>query len=137
MSTRIQRLSRTFLLALPALALLVFAPSKAEAQAEPVFDLADLSTPPRLVSMERAADQIRRAYPSHLRNRGVTGRVQIEVVVGIDGKVEEGSVRVLFSEHEELGRAAEQVAPQLAFRPGEKGGSPVRSRVIIPVVFQP
>lgn len=130
--------SRRLLLLLPALvALSLLVPRSSAAQEGPVFELSDVTAAPRLTSMERAAEQIRQAYPDQLRSRGVAGRVQLEAVVGADGKVEAESVVVLFSENPELGEAARRVATSFGFQPGQKEGRAVRTRVVIPVVFQP
>lgn len=130
--------ARRLLLLLSTLAALAIAmPSTVAAQEGPVFELSDVTAAPRLTSMERAAEQIRQAYPDQLRSRGVAGRVQLEAVVGPDGKVEAESVVVLFSEHAELGEAARRVASNFGFQPGQRDGRAVRTRVVIPVVFQP
>ncbi len=110
--------------------------SGAEAQA-PVYDSGELTTIPQLANVQRAVDQIRRAYPNNLRNSRVGGRVQIEAIVDDNGRVEANSLRVLHAEHDGLAEAAMSVAPQLEFRPGQKDGRAVRSRIIIPIVFQP
>ncbi len=138
MSNASAPLVRRLLLLLPALVAMAFlAPEPLAAQDGPVFELSDVSSAPRLTSMERAAEQIRQAYPDQLRSRGVAGRVQLEAVVGSDGKVEAESVVVLFSEHAELGEAARRVASTFGFQPGQREGRAVRTRVVIPVVFQP
>jgi periplasmic protein TonB len=139
MSNASAPLVRRLLLLLPALlaVTLLAAPQSLAAQDGPVFELSDVSSAPRLTSMERAAEQIRQAYPDQLRSRGVAGRVQLEAVVGSDGKVEAESVVVLFSEHAELGEAARRVASTFGFQPGQREGRAVRTRVVIPVVFQP
>lgn len=130
--------ARRLLVLLPVLATLSFLlPAAAAAQDGPVFELSDVTAAPRLTSMERAAEQIRQAYPDQLRSRGVSGRVQLEAVVGSDGKVEAESVVVLFSEHPDLGEAARRVATNFGFQPGQREGRAVRTRVVIPVVFQP
>lgn len=130
--------ARRLLLLVPALvALFLLTPGSSAAQDGPVFELSDVTSAPRLTSMERAAEQIRQAYPDQLRSRGVAGRVQLEAVVGSDGKVEAESVVILFSEHAELGEAARRVATSFGFQPGQKEGRAVRTRVVIPVVFQP
>lgn len=132
------RLVRRLLLLVPALlAMPLLAPQALAAQDGPVFELSDVTSAPRLTSMERAAEQIRQAYPDQLRSRGVAGRVQLEAVVGSDGKVEAESVVVLFSEHAELGEAARRVASTFGFQPGQREGRAVRTRVVIPVIFQP
>lgn len=132
------RVPRRLLLLLPALVgALMVVPGVIQAQDGPVFELSDVSTAPRLTNMVRAAEQIRQAYPDQLRSRGVAGRVQLEAVVGSDGKVEQESVIVLFSEHAELGEAARRVAISFGSQPGQREGRAVRTRVVIPVVFQP
>jgi len=116
---------------------LMLLPGAVQGQDGAVFELSDLSTAPRLANMERAAEQIRQAYPDQLRSLGVSGRVQLQAVVGTDGKVERESVVILFSEHAELGEAARRAAVSFGFQPGQREGRPVRTRVVIPVVFHP
>lgn len=104
-------------------------PGNAAAQ-ETFYTLDQVSQQPRLASPTKTADLLRAA------SRSVAGTVRVQFIVGPDGKVEPGTVRVVHSTNETLSSAAESVAPKLEFRPGEKDGKPVRTQVTLPLTFQ-
>jgi TonB family protein len=104
-------------------------PGRVAAQ-EAFYTLDQVSQQPRLASPTKTADLLRGA------SRGVAGTVRVQFIVGADGKVEAGTVRVVHSTNDTLTSAAESVAPKLEFRPGEKDGKPVRTQVTLPLTFQ-
>lgn len=61
-------------------------------------------------------------YPDGLRRAGVSGQVQLQFIVGIDGRVDEGSVRVVVSAHPGFTLAAFQALRESRFRPARRGG---------------
>jgi len=63
-------------------------------------------------------------YPDGLRRAGVSGWVQLQFVVGVDGRVDERSVRVLVSAHPGFTLAAFQAVRESRFRPARRGGRP-------------
>src|SRR5215218_1849696 len=86
----------------------LIAPRTAAAQAE-VYGSEDLSSPPKLVSPATAARLVARSFPEEMRRTSTGGTVQLEFVVGADGKVEPGSVEVVQSPAPALGNAARTV----------------------------
>jgi hypothetical protein len=75
-------------------------------------------------------------YPSELVARRPSGRVWAEYVVGTDGRVEKGSVRVLLADHEAFARSATRSFERSRFRPATRDGSPVRQRVFQAISFR-
>lgn len=122
----------TLTLALVALTLLV--PHNGYAQ-EDVFSLAEVTQPPMLKDPQAVAQAIQKAYPPVLRDRGISGKVQVQFVVNADGKVDPESVEVLDSSVVGLGNAAVAAVKGFEFEPGQKDGSPVKTLVIFPIQF--
>lgn len=69
--------------------------------------------------------------PSELK--GVAGRVYIGFIVDEAGKVV--SPRVLKTENAALNDVAMGCVASWEFKPAEKGGSPVKMRVVVPIRF--
>lgn len=74
-----------------------------------------------------------RYYPAVLRDARVAGTVMIEMVVNEDGRVREGSARVVESSHPAFGEAAVRAVERFRFRPARMGGQPVPVRVTLPI----
>ncbi len=129
---------RSSLFAAVAVAVFSFGPfaSTAQAQDDKVFALADVQSPPKLKSPAAAGRLISDSYPADLKSRGIGGMVQVEFVVGVDGKVEAGSVKVLDATQTQLGEAAKGVAAKLVFNPGKAAGTPVKTKVVLPIVYK-
>lgn len=123
---------RRAVLAAGALVMVACAPGAAQT----VYNPEELSERPQLRSPEKVADLIRNAYPAELKNKGVTGTVQIAFVVDEQGRVDAGSVKVMKATVAELGDAARSVAAKLEFKPGKKDAQAVRTQVVLPVVFR-
>ena len=68
-------------------------------------------------------------YPSALRGAGISGQVQAEFIIGPDGRVEDGSVKILQSSHEGFANAVKDFLRRAKFRPGRVGGKGVRQVV--------
>lgn len=114
------------------------AASPAQAQSgDAVYEAADLTTMPKMTSVEKAARLIEDSYPERLRSAKVGGTVKLAIVIGVDGKVEPGSVQVITSTQDELGEAAKKVVEKLMFTPGKVKETPVRARVILPIAYRP
>ena len=136
MPARPGRLARVARLVAPlAIALAVFAPRHAAAQ--DIFGPSELSSMPKLVSAAATARLIARSYPEELRKTNTGGSVQLEFVIGKDGKVEPGSITVSDASVPSLGTAAKTVVEKMEFVPGKKDGQPVRSRVTLPIQYKP
>lgn len=124
------RISAVLVLALAAI------PTSASGQSD-IYLPGQLTSAPRIVSMADASRVIQMAYPENLRSRGIGGTVQLQFVIGPDGRVEEETIRVVVAAEEELGEAAKRAAAKLEFSPPKVQDASVRVRVMLPIVFRP
>jgi TonB family protein len=77
---------------------------------------------------------VRPAYPAGFAEKGITGGVILEIVVGADGAVKQN--RTLRSSHPEFAQAVAEAFPQWTFSPARQAdGTPVESRVRLAIVF--
>jgi TonB family protein len=88
-----------------------------------LFPAGALKQPPERVSSPPIM------YPRMLQGAGIEGDVTLEFVIGVDGRVEPGSVRVISSPHEAFSNSARAVIEGSEFRPGQVLGRPVRTLV--------
>lgn len=124
----------------PVLATLLFAgplASSAAAQDDKVYPIAELTNPPKLSSSVMAARLIQESYPADLKGRGVGGMVELQFVVDSKGKVDPASVEVVDATQTALGEAAKKVAAKLDFQPGKVNGNPVKTKVVLPIIYKP
>lgn len=124
---------------LPAAVAVMFAgplAGTAVAQANKVYELSELSSPPKLASSVNTARLIQESYPADLKSRGVGGMVEVEFVVDAEGKVDPASVQVVDATQTALGEAAKKVVPKLDFNPGKLNGSAVKTKVVLPIVYK-
>ncbi|HEU4631274.1 MAG TPA: TonB family protein [Gemmatimonadaceae bacterium] len=124
-----------FVRALVACALVAGLPALSAAQ-EKVYTAAELTTRPKIASMTRTAQLVQRSYPEKLKSAGVNGTVEVQFVVGPDGKVEGGTVEVVAATVPALAAAAKSVAEKIEFEPGKVNDAPVRTRVLLPIVYK-
>jgi len=75
-------------------------------------------------------------YPPLLQDAGIEGGVRYEVVIGIDGHPEQGSLRLIESSNKAFERPARDLILGCVFRPGRMRGQPVRVLVSQPIAFQ-
>ncbi|MET0402609.1 MAG: energy transducer TonB [Cystobacter sp.] len=89
----------------------------------------------QVASAPRVLQQIQPRYPRTARSDGIEGLVLVRVIIGVDGRIEPGSARVVRSVPA-LDEAAMSAVSQWRFSPalGHKG-RPVRVIVEIPVQF--
>ncbi|MHB1224430.1 MAG: energy transducer TonB [Gemmatimonadaceae bacterium] len=114
---------------------LVAVPALAGAQ-DKVYAAEELTTKPKVESMARTAQLVQRSYPDKLKAAGVDGTVQVQFVIGTDGKVDPSSIEIVAATVPALGEAAKAVAAKLEFQPGKVNDSPVRTRVLLPIVYK-
>ena len=110
-------------------------PSVAAAQ-DKIYAAEELTTKPKLASSARTAQLVQKSYPAKLRDAGVDGTVQVQFIIGADGKVESSSVEVLSASVPALAEAAKEVAAKIEFSPGKVNDAPVRTRVLLPIVYK-
>jgi TonB family protein len=72
-------------------------------------------------------------YPDWAREAGVSGRVELDVLVGPDGSVRQVVTR---SSVHGLDEAARKVVARWRFRPAKANGQPVSAWVTIPILFR-
>lgn len=111
-------------------------PAAMRAQSAETHEMSELEKIPKFSSPASAIRLIQASYPAALKHAGVNGTVQLEFIVLPSGKVEAGSVEVVAASAPAFGEAAKGVAEKLEFNPGVLKGEPVRSRVILPLVYK-
>jgi protein TonB len=119
-----------------AVAAALIAPRLVLAQSE-VVGAEDLTSPPKLVSPAATARLVARSFTDEMRKAGTGGTVQLQFVIGTNGKVEPGSIEVIETPAPALGTAAKAVAEKMEFVPGKKNGAAVRARVQLPITYKP
>lgn len=96
-----------------------------------VFEIGDLDQIPELIPGSRNPQDFR--YPHNLKRAGIGGQVSLIFIVD-----EEGNVRRPYVEkatHDEFKQPAVDWVKKWKFRPGEKGGRKVKTRMRIPLKF--
>lgn len=86
-----------------------------------------------LLNRDGLARTMERYYPSVLANSRVTGRVVVELIVDEDGRVRDGSARVMETTHPAFAEATLRAVERFRFRPAKMAGVPVPVRVTIPI----
>jgi protein TonB len=74
------------------------------------------------------------AYPNRAKELGIQGVLLIEIVIGLDGKVE--SVEILKSPHPSFSSEARKTVKKWRFKPAKNKGVPVRIRARKEFEFQ-
>ncbi len=97
------------------------------AAARSVYNISQLDRTPT------ARFQARPQYPAEMRQAGITGEVVVEFVVDREGNVT--NAFALRSSRTEFEADAVAAVSKWKFRPGQKGGQDVDTRLQIPIVF--
>jgi protein TonB len=105
--------------------------------AQDVYGPEQLSSPPKLVSPAATARAVARSFPEDLRRSNTGGTVQLQFVIGPNGKVEPNTIEVIEATVPALGNAAKTVVEKMEFVPGKKDGNAVRTRVALPITYKP
>jgi TonB family protein len=77
--------------------------------------------------------QARPRYPDDMRAAGISGEVVVDFVVDNNGDVQKAFA--LRSSQREFEAAAVEAVSKWKFKPGQKGGSEVATRMQVPIVF--
>ena len=85
-------------------------------------------TPPRVIK------QVRPVYPVTMRRSGMRGEVVVSFEVGVDGKVHNAVVQR--SNHPSFDEPALVAVRQWQFQPGRQRGTPVATKLSVPIMFQ-
>lgn len=88
------------------------------------FSLGEVETPAAAIDGNPALP-----YPEALRSAGVEGSVAVEFIVGSNGRVERGSIRVLQSANPQFSAAVRNYLVDARYRPAKVGGKAVREVV--------
>ena len=83
-----------------------------------VFSASDVHEPPVLLQ------ELHPRYPEALQRTGVSGLVQVQYVVGRNGRIDERSVRVLGSSHPAFLLSALEALRNARFKPARRSGRP-------------
>lgn len=73
-------------------------------------------------------------YPPQALAEGLSARVEVELVVGTDGHVQEPKIRTAAGHG--FDEAALEAAGRLLFQPATRDGAPVAARIVFPYVFE-
>jgi protein TonB len=93
------------------------------------YDAADVDTPPKIVR------QMPVKYPSQAKDSGITGRVIVRCLIGVDGKA--NKLEVVESEPAGIfDDSALSTLKYWQFRPGIKNGELVATWVKVPFKFE-
>jgi TonB family protein len=92
-----------------------------------------LAEAPRLVNREYITRLLVRLYPRRLRAAGVQGEVMLTFIIGVDGRVEMRSVKVVETAHPDLTEPTLHALSVMRFRPARVEREPVRVRANLPV----
>lgn len=77
--------------------------------------------------------QARIQYPEEARAKGIQGRVLVRFTVDAQGRVQDATV--VRGIHPLLDREALRVIRTARFRPAQKGGTPVKTQMTLPITF--
>jgi TonB family protein len=113
--------------ALPAIVTIAERPAKTGTTADGIFALADLDRVPSI------RFQARPVYPFAMRAAKTTGEVVVGFVIDASGTVRDA--HAVHSTQSGFEAAAVAAVAQWRFRPGQKGGKAVATRMQVPIVF--
>lgn len=78
--------------------------------------------------------RVRPMYPLGAKTMGVSGKVEVRVVIAESGNVIEATA---INGHKTLRQAAEAAALQWVYKPATRNGIPVKTEAIVPFTFAP
>lgn len=97
-----------------------------------VFLAAEVEDRPEIVDASKCIPK----YPPVMQSAGIPGKVVMQFVVNIDGRVG-GEVKVISSTHKAFEAPAKEAMAGCAFKPGKSRGQPVRVLVQQGMTFKP
>jgi TonB family protein len=95
-----------------------------------------LDQAPQLSNRDEVERQLSRRFPARLQSAGVSGSVNLQLVVDERGRVDKGSIAVLSATNPDFADPSIEVARRMRFSPGMKNGRPVKTRVQVPINWQ-
>ena len=84
-----------------------------------------LSRPSEVEQLPQLLTDLHPEYPRVLQRAGVGGAVEVEYVVGKDGRVDAGSLQVLRTDHEQFSASVSRALRGARFRAARRAGRPV------------
>ena len=84
-----------------------------------LYSSADVDELPQLLS------DLHPEYPDVLRHAGISGAVEVEYIVGKDGKIDLRSLRVLTTDHDQFTASVVQALRAAPYRAARRAGQPV------------
>ena len=100
------------------------------------YEVAVLDSPPRLANARQVQSTMGRLYPRMLLDAGIQGTVAMQFVIEADGSVDQASVKVLSSTHEQFSKATIEALERFRFEPGVYRGEKVRVLIQMPIVWK-
>jgi protein TonB len=88
-----------------------------------VFLAAEVDDPPQA---QTAGGVCEPQFPAVMKAAGINGKVIMQFVVNTDGRVDQGSMKIMSSTHKAFEDPAKQAMFKCPFKPGRSRGSPVR-----------
>jgi TonB family protein len=101
------------------------------------YEVAVLSRAPELSNKGEIGSIMERLYPRLLQDAGIGGTSVVQFVIQPDGTPDQGSIKVVESDREELGAASVAAVRAFKFRPGQYKGENVRVLLQMPITWQP
>jgi periplasmic protein TonB len=115
----------------------VFLPASVTAQdVSRTYTFAEVETKPALASLQNFQRIVSESYPEDLRRRRLGGIAEIAFVVDASGRVEPSSVEIIDATQPAFGEAARKALLMAGFKPGKVSGTPVRTKVSLPIVYR-
>lgn len=102
-----------------------------------VYDVSSVEELPRMTNQSAVRAALERNYPPLLRDSGIGGTVQVELVIDESGRPDVSTVTIISADHEQFADAARRVIERMRFRPAKVNGQGVKIRIQIPITFQP
>lgn len=112
------------------------APARPRVDPSRVYGGGEVDQPPSLANGSAFRAAVNRSYPSILRNSGQWGNAMVSFTVGVDGRVERGSISVDQASHPAFRAAATAALGAARFNPARVDGQPVRATVSMPITWQ-
>lgn len=103
---------------------------------EGTYELSAVEEQPRPRNIADLRRQLERNYPPLLRDARVTGTVQVRMRVMEDGSVDESSITITSSSHEQFNDPTIRSVQRLRFSPAKVNGRPVKVWVELPIQWQ-
>lgn len=75
-------------------------------------------------------------FPAVMQSAGIPGKVVMQFVVNVDGKVDQGTMKVVSSTHKAFEEPAREALARCPFKPGKSKGQPVRVLVQQSMAFK-